>query len=335
MRAGTGTWIEGSVGMTLNPRDSIKADADSRVVITFFEGSTIELKAGTQIEVAELAIADSGSTTILIKQQIGETINRVKKLADPASRYEIETPAGVAAVRGTVMYVMVAENAETTVISQEGFISVIAQGVEVKVPEGTQCFIISGQPPSTPVPIPTPTPTPTPPPLSGGGGGAPVVEPTGSAIAVAKASSNDASTSSDPSGQGTWNLSNGSPVWTGDRYARNTAVTTVSGAGTKTISISITNAYPNYQSSVGLTINNTASFPVKVTVVTITKGGGANDPDANNLEVVFTGALDVNNQQIINSGNEALGAIYLHLKGDSPQNTSYKLEIAIYVAQSI
>jgi len=161
MKAGTDSWVEAQAGMSLEPGDSIKTGDDSGADITFFDGSTIELQAGTEIEVVTLDIStDTGSTTITLQQTIGTTISRVTKLLDPASRYEIETPDGVAAVRGSVMIVQVTETEDgttliTKIINQEGDICAIANGVELQIPEGRTCIIISGQPPEL-IPLESP-----------------------------------------------------------------------------------------------------------------------------------------------------------------------------------
>jgi hypothetical protein len=148
MRAGTSTWIEAQVGMSLEPGDSVKTGDDSSAIITFFDGSAIELQAGTEIEIASLDIStDTGSTSITLEQTIGNTISRVTKLVDPASRYEVETPTGVAAVRGSVMQVYVIEDGTTWAINLEGDIWAVAQGVELQVPEGRQSITRPGQPP--------------------------------------------------------------------------------------------------------------------------------------------------------------------------------------------
>jgi uncharacterized repeat protein (TIGR01451 family) len=147
MKAGTNSWIEAQVGMSLGTRDIIKSGDNSGAKITFFDGSTIELEAGTQIEVVSLGISDTGSTTIKLKQTIGDTISRVTKLVDSASRYEVETPACVAAVRGSVMLITVIEDGTAWVTNQEGNIWVIANGVELQIPEGRKCIITPGQPP--------------------------------------------------------------------------------------------------------------------------------------------------------------------------------------------
>jgi Leucine-rich repeat (LRR) protein len=147
IKAGTDDWIEGEVGMSLGVRDTIKTDDDSGAEITFVDGSTIELQAGTEIEVDSLATTDTGSTTIVLKQTIGSIIFRVTKLIDPASRYEVETPTGVVAVRGSAVQVYVIEDGTTRAINLEGDIWAVAQGVELQVPEGRQCIIRPDEPP--------------------------------------------------------------------------------------------------------------------------------------------------------------------------------------------
>jgi len=148
MKAGTGGWMEGRVGMSLEVGDSLKTGDNSSAEITFFDGSTIEVEAGTEIEIASLDIsADTGSTTITLEQRIGNTISRVTKILDPASRYEVETPTGVVAVRGSTMQVYVIEDGTTRATNLEGDIWAVAQGVELQIPQGQQCMISPGQPP--------------------------------------------------------------------------------------------------------------------------------------------------------------------------------------------
>jgi hypothetical protein len=146
-KTGSTSPVQAGVGTTLKPGDIVQANDNSTAVIAFFEGSTIELKAGTRIEVVSLDTARSGSTTILLNQMLGETISRVTKLADLKSRYEIETPAVVAAVRGSVMLVAVETDGTTRVGNLEGKISVVAQGVEVVVPVGGSSIVRPGESP--------------------------------------------------------------------------------------------------------------------------------------------------------------------------------------------
>jgi hypothetical protein len=147
MKAGTGSWIGAQAGMSLEVGDSIKTGDSSSAEITFLDGTTIELQAGTEIEVASLATTDTDSTTIVLKQKIGSIIFRVTKVIDPASRYEVETPTGAVAVRGSAAQVSVTEDGTTRACNLEGDIWAIAQGVELQIPLGWCCIINPGQPP--------------------------------------------------------------------------------------------------------------------------------------------------------------------------------------------
>ena len=148
MKAHTNDWVAGAVQMELKVGDAIKTGNSSGAEITFFDGSTLELEAGTQIEILSLAVVCStGVTTITLLQTIGTTISRVTALLDPASSYKVETPSGAAAVRGSVMVVTVGQDGTTWITNLEGNIWAIAQGVELRVPQGQQCIIRPSQPP--------------------------------------------------------------------------------------------------------------------------------------------------------------------------------------------
>jgi VCBS repeat-containing protein len=142
MNAGTDDWIEAQIGMSLEEGDVIKTGDDSSAEITFFDGSTVELQPGTEVEIVSLDIsADTDSTTITLEQTIGATISRVINIIDPASRYEVETSTGVAAVRGSIMVVCVTEDGTSWIANQKGNIWTRAQGVELQVPEKRKCIL--------------------------------------------------------------------------------------------------------------------------------------------------------------------------------------------------
>ncbi len=148
-KAGSANWVKAEVKMLLNKGDSIKTGAEASAKITFFDGSTIELKANTQIEFTDLI--NEQAKQIQMKQEIGETISKVEKLVDSASKYEIETPTAVAGVRGSSMRVSVSPDGTTQVQNLEGKISVTAQGIEVVIPVGSSSTVKPGQAPASPV----------------------------------------------------------------------------------------------------------------------------------------------------------------------------------------
>ncbi len=148
MKAGTDEWIEGAVEMSLGVGDKLKTGDDSGAEITFFDGSTMELEAGTQVEITSLDFsADTDITAVTLMQTIGTTISRVTKFLDPASRYEVETPTGVVAVRGSGVEIHVGEDGTSWACNLEGDIEATAQDVDLQIPEGRCCIMRPGHQP--------------------------------------------------------------------------------------------------------------------------------------------------------------------------------------------
>lgn len=161
LRSGSTEPVAATNGMELTAGDTITTGDNGSANLTFFDGSIMEIKANSEIQVNELSTASTGSTTVSLKETVGSTINRVAKLVDSSSRYEVDTPAAVAAVRGTIFDLLVQQNGDTTVKSEQGSVSFTASGVTVTVNQGFQSSASVGGTPSTPIVIVTPTPTPT------------------------------------------------------------------------------------------------------------------------------------------------------------------------------
>jgi hypothetical protein len=154
--AGAEDGQQGTDGMTLDIGSRVKISPDSHALLTFFDGSTIELEPGTDIEIQQLEYERGQSVTIVLKQWLGRTWSRVVKMADPASHYEIETPTACAIVRGTLFTTEVDEVGATMVKTTQGLVSVVAQGEEVYLPASQQTQVKAGTSPSQPVKTPDP-----------------------------------------------------------------------------------------------------------------------------------------------------------------------------------
>ena len=152
-KTGSNTWITGKAGMSLEAGEKIKTDTGATASVTFFDGSVIELNNSTEISLDELLSKSATSPkTIKIGQKIGATSSTIVKLVDPASRYEVDTQAGVAAVGGSKMVVTVAGDGATQVYNVEGSISFTAQGQQVNIPAGSVSSAKPGEIPGTPQP---------------------------------------------------------------------------------------------------------------------------------------------------------------------------------------
>jgi len=148
--AGADEWRTGVDDMSLSAGMRIRTASESRALLTFFEGSTIELDSETDIEIKQVEYDGEHDTTIVMKQWLGKTWNRVVKMIDAGSRYEVQTPSAVAIVRGTQFVAEVDETGLTRVQTTEGLVSVVAQGEEVYVPVGQQTTVETGSSPSEP-----------------------------------------------------------------------------------------------------------------------------------------------------------------------------------------
>ena len=161
LKNGSSTWVKATNGMELGVGDTITTGDNGSAKLTFFDGSVMEIKANSEILVNELSTSSTGSTTVSLNEVVGSTINRIGKLVDSASKYEVETPAAVAVVRGTVFDLLVQQNGTTTVKAEQDSVSFTASGVTVTVNQGFQSSALVGGKPSTPIAIATPTPTAT------------------------------------------------------------------------------------------------------------------------------------------------------------------------------
>jgi hypothetical protein len=150
--SGATDWVPGSNGMTLNVGTRINTLPDSKAMLTFYNGSTVELDQSTDLEIQK---NESGgkSSSIVLKQILGKSVNRVVELLDPGSRYEIQTPSAYALVRGTLFSVEVDGLKNTTVKVIENAVIVGARGQTVSVPAGYQVTVLFGSPPPPPVQI--------------------------------------------------------------------------------------------------------------------------------------------------------------------------------------
>ena len=176
-RQGTKTWIAATSGMEIWGGDSLQTGDDGYALITFFDGSVMEVEADTKISVEELSKASGGSTNVHINQVIGNTLNHVENLIDSSSNYEVETLAGSAVVRGTIFRMGVEREDGIThtcasTLNEEDeenhYIDFINGGKTVEVPEGKTSCCWEGGVPGNPFYT---DPDDSPAHFTGGGGG--------------------------------------------------------------------------------------------------------------------------------------------------------------------
>lgn len=131
--------------------DTITTGANSWALVTFEDGSTIELEPNTEISIDTLT-----ESSISVFQSVGRTWSGVKKLATgPINDFEIDTPSAAAVVQGTLIETVVAAS-HTIAAAFEGTVKVTAQEITQIIMAGLQSLIEYGKAPQLPQPIPPP-----------------------------------------------------------------------------------------------------------------------------------------------------------------------------------
>ena len=109
-------------GLTLGAGDQVATVGSASALVTFFEGSELELGGNSTIIIREAA-REGQVTTITVQSVVGTTLNRVVALSSPA-RPTVWKPGGtVALVRGTVFAQHVDPSGDITVAVGEGDVS--------------------------------------------------------------------------------------------------------------------------------------------------------------------------------------------------------------------
>ena len=151
---GAGAFARASDGQVLSAGDRVRTADQGHAVVTFLDGSTVEIEPATTITVIQATAAATGAITIQVEQAIGRTWSSVQKLARADSRFELRTPATTATVRGTGFTTEVLASGATTVATTDGTVEVSAQGTTVVVPAGSITTVQPSAPPSPPGPAP-------------------------------------------------------------------------------------------------------------------------------------------------------------------------------------
>jgi hypothetical protein len=147
---GPAAFVPASDGDLVNTDDWVQTAISSHAMVTFFDGSTLEIEPETTVQIEDASNATSGAISIRIEQTIGRTWASVQKLTRADSKFEIRTPTAVAAVRGTGFITEVLVDGTTTVQTTDGNVQVTGQGQSVAVGAGQTTSVPPSSPPSAP-----------------------------------------------------------------------------------------------------------------------------------------------------------------------------------------
>ncbi len=134
--------------------DQITTGQRSGVVLAVDTGvGSVQMAENTQLKVRSLGVAPDNGRITLLEVPYGQARLQLRRFTHSGSRLEIQTPAGVSAVRGTVFGMTVQPSGKTGLATLSGGVTTTAQGKTVLVSGGYQNLLIPGEPPSPAVPL--------------------------------------------------------------------------------------------------------------------------------------------------------------------------------------
>ncbi|XGV98711.1 MAG: FecR domain-containing protein [Leptolyngbya sp. BL-A-14] len=113
----------------------------------------IQVAENTQVKVRSMGIASDNGRTTALEVPYGQVRLKLRRFNHRGSRLDIQTPAGVSAVRGTVFGMSVQPNGKTGLATLSGKVATTAQGRTVFVSGGFQNITIPGEKPTPAVPL--------------------------------------------------------------------------------------------------------------------------------------------------------------------------------------
>lgn len=135
-RVNTVNWIAVNVEAIVGVGDLIRTDATGHARVTFFaDGVDTELLPNTTYGIQQFA-GDDTQFTIQAEVLVGQTIQRLERLLNAGSSYDITTPTMTLAARGTEFAIRVEEEGRAAMLVTEGIVNAANEGDAASVPPG-------------------------------------------------------------------------------------------------------------------------------------------------------------------------------------------------------
>ncbi len=135
-RVNTSNWITVNLEAIVGVGDTIRTDVTGKARITFFaDGVDTDIEPGTEYRITRFEGNDS-SFHIAAEVVIGQTLQRIGRLLDSNSSYDITTPSMALAARGTQFVIRVNESGRAATLVSQGVVNAEAEADTADVPPG-------------------------------------------------------------------------------------------------------------------------------------------------------------------------------------------------------
>jgi hypothetical protein len=142
--SGRGSWHRIWQSRMLNDGDRLRTQANSRARVQLPDNSIISIGENSEVEMSEFKMNDQ-SRIVKVKLFMGRVRSRVGHFFGKESSYEVETPNGVLAARGTDFLVQhtggTDAGGQTTLLVYSSAVDVTAGGQTMTIPAGNSAVI--------------------------------------------------------------------------------------------------------------------------------------------------------------------------------------------------
>ena len=135
-RVNTANWIAVKIEAIVGVGDTIRTDKTGKARITFFsDGVDTELEENTEYRITRFEGQDT-SFHIGAEVVVGQTLQRIGRLLDSNSSYDITTPSMALAARGTEFVIRVNDVGRAATLVSKGVVKADAEAATADVPPG-------------------------------------------------------------------------------------------------------------------------------------------------------------------------------------------------------
>lgn len=143
-------WTRLLLNDRLKEGSRIRTGDESTVEIVFENGDSLLQSPNSNSGLSAARKMDGNHTLYKWFLGAGRTITKIKSATGRESRFEIETPSSICAVRGTVFRTAVDSTDATRSEVLKGFVDVEGMNKKVKLQEGEGTLVKKGEPPMSP-----------------------------------------------------------------------------------------------------------------------------------------------------------------------------------------
>lgn len=135
-RVNTSNWITVNLEAIVGVGDTIRTDATGKARITFFaDGVDTDIEPKTEYRITRFEGTDN-SFHIAAEVVVGQTLQRIGRLLDSNSSYDITTPSMALAARGTEFIIRVSDSGRAATLVSQGVVNADAEAATADIPPG-------------------------------------------------------------------------------------------------------------------------------------------------------------------------------------------------------